>query len=345
MFEEKRNIFFIQEHLEKKIFHGGIGNVDIEKILMQHNFKPLLFPYHYDFSIRAKLSRFYFLVKTILNLKPASLIVIQFPLYARMNKLLVQLLPLLKRAKIIYIIADIDGLKDDDHSLLQKEIRSFKKVRYFIVHNNNMRQWFLSTVPEGKFSLLYFFDFMAPYCFKPRSKTNIIAFAGNLSKSLFLEQLHQINSEPLQFNLYGPGFTALMNDQKNISYKGQFEPYTLPQLLQGSFGLVWDGNSIDGEGGSIGNYMRYITHHKVSLYILAGLPIIIYEKAGAAELIKQYNIGFTISNLFEIEQKIKLLTDNDYQQMILNMRGLAEKISTGKFLENALNEIIRQIVD
>ncbi|HEX4371979.1 MAG TPA: hypothetical protein VHZ50_01620, partial [Puia sp.] len=144
------------------------------------------------------------------------------------------------------------------------------------------------------------------------------------------------------FNLYGTGVTELMIVQKNVFYKGVFEPYTLPNLLEGAFGLVWDGDKIDSEGGSIGHYMQYITHHKISLYILSGMPIIIYEKAGAAELIKQYHIGFTINNLFEIEEKIKTLTNDDYNKMTSNMHALARKISSGGFLKNALTEIIDQ---
>jgi hypothetical protein len=70
------------------------------------------------------------------------------------------------------------------------------------------------------------------------------------------------------------------------------------------------------------------------------MPLIVYEKAGSAELIKRYNIGFTIRNLFEIEEKIMSLSDTEYRQMCTNTHELAEKISSGACLTSALQEII-----
>ena len=89
--------------------------------------------------------------------------------------------------------------------------------------------------------------------------------------------------------------------------------------------------------------MQYITHHKLSLYIISKLPIIVPATAASAPLIAKYNIGFAINNLFEIEDKIKRLSVEEYRQMQLNMDPLAEKISKGQCLGNAIDEIMKRL--
>lgn len=337
--------FFIQEHLERKAFHGGIGLVDIEKILSGQGYRPIIFPYHTDFSFKAKLFRLHYLIKVLMRMPAGSLLIFQFPLYARMNRLLLRLMQFKKRMTIICLVADINGLKDDNKILLRKEIKELRRYHYFIVHNLHMQQWLAPHVVQARFSLLCFFDFQAAVIIKERVKSHTIVFAGNLEKSSFLEKLESItaNNQRLKFNLYGPNATAVMKSQINVIYKGVFDPYQLPDLLEGSFGLVWDGDSIDGPAGSFGHYMQYISHHKLSLYILSKLPIIVFENAGSAQFIKTHQIGFTVSHLHELKDRIDALTEKEYQQMVKNLHKYALRISTGKYLTEAIQQLVTNI--
>jgi hypothetical protein len=169
-------------------------------------------------------------------------------------------------------------------------------------------------------------------------------FAGNLAKSSFLEQLYLLKEkrQGLHFNLYGPGCTDAMKSQRNVTYKGTVNPYDLPAKIEGCFGLVWDGDCIDKPGGSLGDYMLYISHHKLSLYILSGLPLIVPETAASARIVKKYFIGITINSLHEIEDRINDVSAGQYQQMRKNMKPLAEKISKGNCLGNALKELMKE---
>ena len=42
----------------------------------------------------------------------------------------------------------------------------------------------------------------------------------------------------------------------NIIHKGVFKPEELPRVLDGSYGLVWDGDSLDECSGNIGEYLK-----------------------------------------------------------------------------------------
>ena len=331
--------FYINAYPNDEVFHGGIGNIDIEKILAASGFEPITFSYHFTFTVKAKLARFIYLLRMLLILPAGSIVIYQFPLYAKMHKLLVQGL-LKKRVKVFCFIADINGLKDGDNILLQHEVNELKKHKYFIVHNHNMAHWINKLVAGARTSEIEFFDFLSTPVRSDRKKSKAIVFAGNLEKSKFLEKLNLIKDPQLRFQLYGAGVTKKMLDQDGVLYKGVFAPYALPAQLEGSFGLVWDGDSIEGPGGSLGNYMQYISHHKLSLYILSGLPLIVPSFAGSASLVEKYNIGFTINSLDEISRKIEELQEMDYQQMIRNMQPLALKISSGQCLLEALGQLM-----
>lgn len=325
------------------MFHGGIGNVDIEKIFIKEGFHPIIFPHLYDFSLKAKAGRWFFLLKLLFSLPLKATVYFQFPLYARMHKMLALALAFRPFTKVVCFIVDINGLKSADRHLLSKEISELRRFRYFIVHNAAMARWLEKQVPLAKYSLLHFFDFLASPFKGQRKKSPDIVFAGNLAKSGFVSKLDEvINHSPgLHFHIYGPDPAQDISDHHGVTYKGVCDPYDLPQKLEGSFGLVWDGEGIDGPGGSFGYYMEDITHHKVSLYILAKTPIIIYENAGAAELVKSYGIGIIISSLLDIENRIAAISEEQYTLMCRNMEILAEKISSGSQLQQAIYQVER----
>jgi len=324
--------------------HGGVGCSDAEKIFLTKGFEPVSFPYHHDFSVRAKVNRLIFLVKIFLRVEKGATVVFIHPVYAGMVKLLVRLLLIRKNVKIVCFIVDIDGIKDGNSMLLGKEISFFRKIKYFILLNEKMGLWLRSKVPGIVFSKIDFHSFLAEPVLLAREKSFNIVFAGNLAKSHFLDQLHLLrnNRYSLHFNLYGPGQGENMTKQANVTYYGVEKPYDLPGKLQGSFGLLWDGDSIDGPAGSLGDYMQYISHHKLSLYILSNLPLIVPATAASAILVEKYNIGFAVNSLYEIEEKIKNLSQAEYRQMQINMQPLAEKISKGEFLAEAMDEIMRE---
>lgn len=334
------NKYFIQQYSQQEYQHGGIGYVDAETILRDMGHRPILFPHQNGFSLTAKVSRFLFLWRTLIRVKKGSVVVFLFPVYAKMNRLLLRLLSK-KKIKIICFLTDINGLKDGNYDLLKEEIEFFRRFRYFIVHNDKMLDWLKKQVPGAVTFPIEFFDFLTLPMSRMNSFSYDIAFAGNLEKSRFLEKLHllEASSPGLKFLLYGPGSTPAMIGQGNVKWFGVEEPHDLNRKLKGAFGLVWDGDSIEKPGGSLGDYMQYISHHKLSLYIVSGLPIIVPASAASAPLIEKYRIGFAVNSLYEIEEKIRSISQQDYLQMQKNMEKLAVKISEGKCLMEALEKM------
>lgn len=341
----ERKKYFLQQYLQLEYKHGGVGGTDAERILLSKGFEPVLFPHQHSFSFAAKITRFLFLVRLLFRIKKGAVIIFLFPVYAAMNRILLNWLRK-KDVTIVCFIADINGLKDGDRKVLKGEVAFFRQFSHFIVHNDVMKEWVNLHVPApAQVVTIGFFDFLTEPVNKEREISGNIVFAGNLDKSTFLDKLHLLSGEEpsLHFHLYGPGITDKVSEQDNVTYHGIERPHDLPGKLAGSFGLLWDGDSIDKPGGSLGDYMQYISHHKLSLYILSKLPVILPASAATAPLVEKYKIGFTVNNLYEIEGKIKSLSPGDYRQMQSNMQPLADKISRGECLGNATDELLKLI--
>ncbi len=343
---KERKKYFIQQFLQEEYLHGGVGVRDAEKILLAKGFEPVLFPHQHSFSLAAKFSRFFFLIRMFFRIRKGSVLVFLFPVYAGMNTLLLYFLRKKKGISLVCFIADINGIKDGDEKLLVKETRFLKQFSYFIVHNDSMKEWlYKNGLADTKVVTIEFFDFLTAPVAGQRDISYNIVFAGNLEKSSFLRDLHLLgkNNSALHFHLYGAGQGDEVLTQKDVTWHGVEKPYDLPGKLQGSFGLLWDGDSIDKPGGNFGYYLQFISHHKLSLYILSKLPIIAPASAGSAPLIEKYRIGILVNSMYEIEDRISTITADEYQEMQINMQPLAEKISNGECLGNAMDEIMKWV--
>jgi hypothetical protein len=150
--EANQNNYFIQEHLQSgMVSHGGVGCSDAERILMELGFQPILFPHQNNFSITAKVRRMRALIQFVRSLPATSLVVFQAPLYARAHQHFVRLLRRFRPSvKVVCFITDIDGIRDGDAELLQKERAFFQLFDHFIVHNETMKNWLLEFRPSAK---------------------------------------------------------------------------------------------------------------------------------------------------------------------------------------------------
>ena len=136
-----------------------------------------------------------------------------------------------------------------------------------------------------------------------------------------------------QFVLYGPNYTGKKDG--NITYKGSFPPDDLPFVLEGGFGLVWDGISSETCAGVWGEYLKYNNPHKTSLYLASGLPLVIWEKAALADFVVKNGCGITVASLFDIPEAINKVTKDEYEAMLRNTKEVSEKLDSGYFLGRA----------
>ena len=122
-------------------------------------------------------------------------------------------------------------------------------------------------------------------------------------------------------------------------YHGAFPPEELPDIIEGAFGLVWDGNGTDGCEGAAGKYLRINDPHKLSLYLASGMPVIVWKKAAIARFVKDNKVGFAVENLNEIPNEIMQMTADEYEIIKSNVLEVSARIRKGYYLKTALEEI------
>ncbi|UXZ08780.1 hypothetical protein F1B95_08005 [Clostridium perfringens] len=62
-------------------------------------------------------------------------------------------------------------------------------------------------------------------------------------------------------------------------YKKSLSPKEIVEKIEGDFGLIWDGTSINICDGSFGEYTKFNTPHKLSMYIASEIPVIVWKEA------------------------------------------------------------------
>tara|TARA_R110002020_G_scaffold323714_1_gene539524 strand:- start:54519 stop:54878 length:360 start_codon:yes stop_codon:yes gene_type:complete len=113
--------------------------------------------------------------------------------------------------------------------------------------------------------------------------------------------------------------------------------------IQGSFGLVWNGNSLNECAGDFGKYLLYNNPHKTSLYLLCGLPVIIWDQAAISDFIREHDLGIFISSLEELDDTLQNLDPELYQQMVRNVAKVRQKLLGGHFLKTAMDTSLQSL--
>ena len=272
--------------------------------------------------------------------RKSEILMVQTPLYPR--RPFDELLPFhIGYKKKVAIIHDLDSLRffPDDMNVKSREIESLLGYDVIICHNDVMKRWLIKNGVNAPIIPLNIFDYLCKKESIDITKTvneYAISFAGNLQKSIFLQNFSSVTSHMLF--LYGnkPDYKI----GKNTHYEGSFSADELPMIMKGEFGLIWDGEDIDTCSGLNGNYMRYNNPHKLSLYIASGIPVITWKKAAIAEFVIKNDIGICVESLSEIDESLDSLSGVRYNELLENVRKIQKKVVSGFMIKNALMEAI-----
>ena len=313
--------------------------LDCNKIFLAKGFKDYTFtvgdntvkPRYYLTLLRELLVFF-------VSIKPNSLVGIQYPLLSINNvfKYFIKFSGL-KNVKFFCIVHDLESLRTGgkDKELIKKEVTNLSFYDTVIVHNDDMKSWLTANGLTRPMIILGLFDYLIDDFDTEdmHSASGPVIYAGNLIKSTFIYQLQQINKH--SFTVFGPGFQAGKASAFNLKWGGQLNPDQIPKELKGSFGLIWDGSSIEKCDEVLGNYLRYNNPHKCSLYIAAGLPLIAPASSAIGKLIKQLNIGILIDCLHDLQNlknSCSAIPANANQYFVVKEKG-----NQRRFFQRGLN--------
>ena len=197
-----------------------------------------------------------------------------------------------------------------------------------------------SGISEKKIYCLGIFDYLFSGDTIPeRHLSKEVCIAGNLSKYKSGYLYKYINSKAdYSLKLYGPNYEEQSNE--SITYMGILPPDKLPGVLEGAFGLVWDGDDLESCTGVAGEYIKMNNPHKCSLYFAANMPVIIWKEAALADYVIENGLGLAVDRLGDISDAVSKLDNQQYNEMVNRVISVGETIRNGINLKAVLTMIL-----
>ena len=257
-----------------------------------------------------------------------------------------------KGARTISLIHDLGSFRRRKLTV-EQEIARLSNCNYIIASNENMKQWLIQHGMKQPVGALGLFDYRSAF-FNQSSNQKVttnqkllpqVVYAGALSmrmNSFLVELSKSLSSWNLTIAGNKDGLQGL-EDNPHIRYKGFMPSEDFIRTIDADFGLVWDGDSLTTCSGNFGEYLRWNSPHKVSFYLRAGLPVIVWKEAAVAPIIEQAHAGFAVSSLEQLDEKLAHISSEEIMEMKKNAATISKKLNEGYFLQEAISQAIRNI--
>lgn len=334
---------------------------DIRAILSERGYKPIHVPsQHYESEPHrsyvvektkqtiSTAQNFKVWVERLKCTKKGDVVFIQYPPLNWTLFINVLLWLKMRGVYLICIIHDLDSYRDSEEGKLVKnwyhfeDTHSLSLFNQIIVQNSRMRKLLLASgYDEKKIINLRLFDYFTEETGQSPviKKDSPVVITGNFDTdgSKKMSFIYAKEETPgVKFNIYGTGVFEDKISSLDFRYKGNFPASHMPDMLEGSFGLVWDGNSLETCAGNWGEYLRIDNPLKFSLYLAAGMPIITWSEAALAGFVKKYGVGIAVDSIYEIEDRINEISDEEYDTILENIKPFSKAVKEGKFFNKAI---------
>ncbi len=337
-FFEQRGKYVLTEIPQNTLNAGYKAKSDILTVLLSEGFEAIDIAECFSFD---KIPHFLRLINKLRSLENGAEIILQSPIYSFFNpKFMPILLSVLKKKafRIILVIHDLESARFmQDKKSAELEKRLLKLCARIIVHNESMKKHICDKfdISSSRLIELGVFDYLCPASDVLREFSHTVCLAGNLDpdKSGYL---YKLSESKITLNVYGGNFDS--RREHCFNYCGSVAPQELAGALSGSFGLVWDGDNADTCSGVTGEYLKINNPHKASLYLAAGLPIIIWSGAALADFIRENSLGICIDSLQDLEGALRSVSEEKYLALRENVLKAGALVRSGEFIKQAIKK-------
>ena len=129
----------------------------------------------------------------------------------------------------------------------------------------------------------------------------------------------------------------------SVTWLGRKPSDEIVSSLDGGFGIVVSENLIEKSNMNFVYYNQFNNPTKLSVYLAAGIPVIVPSKTYHAKLVREHGIGLVVDDLNEIDAVLAAMTAQDYQKMLDNIKGWQEAVSEGFFIKRAFFSMLRAL--
>lgn len=273
------------------------------------------------------------------RLSENDLVFLQYPVNRRLMERMFRMFNK-RHVHTVTLIHDIDFLRNVPlgnrgvAGMKTLELSILSQSEFLICHNLAMIKTLKKNGLKSKFISLELFDYLYDGAEAKKTDELSVIVAGNL-----LEQkagyIYKLKDEQFKLFLYGSNLSKNFV-YPNAKYCGSFSPDELIENMKGNYGLVWDGPDVNTCSGNYGQYLKINNPHKVSLYIAAGLPVIVWKKSALYPFVVKNGIGFGVDSLHEIDDKI---WEQNYEKAVQNVKDVQRKVRRGDYLKQALQKV------
>ncbi len=315
------------------------------------------------------------MVNLLLKLKRGDVLVIQYPFK---KFFVIQCnIARLKGAKTVTLIHDLGTFRRRKLTA-EKEVKRLSHTDVIIVHNQCMNDWLTEHGCRVPLVNLDIFDYLSteePLTLNPQLSTlnpqpstlnsqlstvnsslppggvgggshlPTIAFAGGISqrKTGFLYQVDGV-LDGCHFDLYGAGLIpGTEREWRNTTYHGQIDSDEFIRTTTADWGLVWDGDSIDGCSGTWGSYLRINNPHKASFCLRAGLPVIVWKESAMAPFITSQRVGITVDSLRELPERLRHISQTEYDGYKRAAMAMKDRLNQGFYFRKAFESALQRL--
>ena len=239
-----------------------------------------------------------------------------------------------RAGKTVLLVHDVNFLRRHRMENANVEISLYNSVDEIIVHTPSMAAVLKDQGATVPMRILKLFDYLSrSSAIRTDPDIHSIVFAGNLGKSVFLRTWlrEAVESWRLQIYLYGAGALPETARHPFLHYEGCFSPDDISHI-KGAWGLVWDGKDSD----SCDSYLMYNSPHKLSLYLAAQKPLIVWRQSALFDFVTSQKLGIVVDSLAEIPARLSIITAETYLEYLKNIQPVAEKLRNGSFLSACL---------
>lgn len=320
--------YIIDFILSNQLTAGPKAREDVNTILggMEYALVKLTFSKHEP--VKSILS----LISVLFKVRRGSDVLIQYPIGNIKASFIVIKLLKIKNCKITILVHDLESLRRQG-LLSVDEMRNLNAADMVVLHTEAMKDAVVKAgFKTNSLRILSVFDYLVSRERPNHARIdNIVTFAGSLKKAPCVQQFDKCGTT---FNLYGAESPHI--DSNSIIYKGKFLPDDMSPI-EGDWGLVWDGESVETCKGVLGEYLKYNAPHKLSLYLAAGLPVIVWNQSAERDFVVSHHLGIAVDSLENIGSVLCAVDDEQYQEMKKHVKNMAQKIHQGEMLKAALS--------
>ncbi|GAK31173.1 beta-1,6-galactofuranosyltransferase [Weissella oryzae SG25] len=285
------------------------------------------------------------LLKALLGpIQPDDLVVVQYPLWTNMN-FQAEFIDYLKRIqdiKIVGLLHDVPTwMFTDEHDNYDREndfwLGQLRRFDLLLVANEKVGAKLQEDGVHVPMIAMHIWDYF---------------YDGQLLEKTYRKQLYYVAGRNIinfdyvastPINFYGREVSEDVKKNPSVNYLGRLPSDMIVANLTGGFGLVVSDNIKEKSNMNFVYYNQFNNPTKLSLYIAAGLPVIIASKTAHAEWIKKAGIGLVVDDLNEIDQVLAQVSPADYDAMLQAIKPWQTAVSGGFFVKRSLMAMLRYI--